>query len=126
VTTSPPLALIVEDQARLAEFYADALRIAGYVPAQVSDGRMAFDRACELLPRLILLDINLPYVAGTSIYAAMREDPRFTDTVIAVATANSIAAEELKPGLHEGDRLLTKPVNLQDLMKIAREVRATG
>ncbi|MBB2891353.1 ANTAR domain-containing response regulator [Flexivirga oryzae] len=59
--------LVAEDEAIIRLDLAEMLREAGYdVIAEVGDGRQAVDRARELRPDLVVLDVKMPVLDGIS------------------------------------------------------------
>lgn len=111
-----PLALIVEDDGRLATIFAEALRKADYDPEIVSDGRVAQARLREVIPTLILLDLHLPHISGNELLREIRADARFKESIIVLATADAIMAEELRA---EADLVLLKPISFNQLRDLA-------
>ena len=61
---SIPLALILEDDPKLAELYETVLKQCKYETKVIDSGREAQKSLETLSPALILLDIHLPYVSG--------------------------------------------------------------
>jgi DNA-binding response OmpR family regulator len=109
-------ALIIEDDGRLAAIFAEALRLAGYEPEIVNDGRIAQTRLQTLTPILILLDLHLPGVDGRTLLHEMRANERLQDCLIILATADAILAEELRA---EADLVLLKPISFSQLRDLA-------
>ncbi|RNI17283.1 ANTAR domain-containing response regulator [Flexivirga caeni] len=59
--------LVAEDEAIIRLDLAEMLRDAGFdVVAEVGDGRQAVDRALELQPDLVVLDVKMPVLDGIS------------------------------------------------------------
>ncbi|WP_446665089.1 ANTAR domain-containing response regulator [Flexivirga sp. B27] len=59
--------LVAEDEAIIRLDLAEMLREAGYdVVAEVGDGRQAVDRARELTPDLVVMDVKMPVLDGIS------------------------------------------------------------
>jgi len=59
--------LVAEDEAIIRLDLGEMLREAGYdVVAEVGDGRQAVDRARELRPDLVVLDVKMPVLDGIS------------------------------------------------------------
>lgn len=109
------LALIVEDNVELGTIYAAALEAANFDIEHVLDGRKALQRLDELIPTLIVLDMNLPHVSGHYIYKKVRSDARFGRTPIIIATANALIADALGNEIAAMDKLMIKPVSPSQL-----------
>ncbi len=67
VSSAPARVLIAEDEALIRLDLKEMLEEEGYeVVAEVGDGQQAVDRAMELVPDLVILDIQMPVLDGLS------------------------------------------------------------
>jgi two-component system, response regulator PdtaR len=67
VSSAPARVLIAEDEALIRLDLKEMLEEEGYeVVAEVGDGQQAVDRAAELAPDLVILDIQMPVLDGLS------------------------------------------------------------
>jgi two-component system, response regulator PdtaR len=67
VSSAPARVLIAEDEALIRLDLKEMLEEEGYeVVAEVGDGQQAVDRAAELSPDLVILDIQMPVLDGLS------------------------------------------------------------
>jgi two-component system cell cycle response regulator DivK len=110
------VALIIEDDERLAMIYAEALRSAGFEPEIIQDGRTAQTRLQEIIPTLILLDLHLPHISGDELLRQIRADARLQNSVVMLATADAIMAEGLRV---DSDLVLLKPISFIQLRDLA-------
>lgn len=69
---SGPKVVIVEDNQALAEIYKVRLEILGYKVYNAFDGEEALEIIQKEQPRLVLLDMMVPKIAGDQILATMR------------------------------------------------------
>lgn len=115
------VAFIIEDNIELGYIYAAALEMSNFRVERLIDGQSAVERLDIAVPDLIVLDMNLPYVSGQHIYQKLRRDPRFNNTPIIIATANSLLAETLSSQLTGQDCLLIKPVSPSKLRELTRQ-----
>jgi DNA-binding response OmpR family regulator len=69
---SPPKIVIVEDNESLADIYKTRLEMVGYKCFVAYDGEEALAMIQKELPRLVLLDLMVPKIAGDQILARMR------------------------------------------------------
>ena len=111
-----PFALIVEDHLASAEFFALALSESGFETEIIRSGQDAIGRLSEVVPDLIILDLNLPRVHGSEILNAVRRDERLADTRVIVATTHWQGAEEVE---QEADLVILKPVGFEQLRDLA-------
>lgn len=91
-----PLALILEDDSKLAELYETVLKQCNYETRVIDSGRDAQKSLETLSPALILLDIHLPYVSGMDLLKQIQADERFSKTATIVMTADLYTAKELE------------------------------
>jgi two-component system, cell cycle response regulator DivK len=111
-----PLALIIEDDPKLAVIFAKALEAAEFEPEVIGDGRAALTRLAEIIPSLVVLDLHLPHVSGVDILRQIRADTRFANTRVMIATADPLVAESLR---FEADMVLLKPISFHQLRNLA-------
>jgi len=115
-----PTAIVIEDDRTVANIYAEALRLAGYEPNIIFNGRDALTYLAEKMPHLILLDLHLPGVAGGDILQDIRADPRAAETTILIATADPILAEQYR---ELADLVLLKPISFGQLRDLTLRMR---
>jgi len=113
-----PLALIVEDDPYLNQVFALTLE-GSFDIETISDGFLAIQRVSEIVPRLIVLDINLPGASGAQVLDVIRADPRLSDTRVILATADPRQAELLRD---KADIILLKPISPTQLRELADRV----
>lgn len=121
-----PVAMIIEDDEKLATIFTAAIMEAGFTVHTVSKGDVALVELGVFQPRLVILDLHLPGVSGETILKAIREDPRLAKTRVIIATADAVRARMLED---EGDLVLVKPISylqLRDLAFRLVKTRITG
>jgi two-component system, OmpR family, copper resistance phosphate regulon response regulator CusR len=106
--------LIVEDEAKVANFVSKGLEEEGYGVDVAYDGR----RGLELLDAssydIVLLDLMIPEVDGLEVLKRMRA--RGLNTPVLIITAKS-SKEDVVKGLDTGsDDYLTKPFSFDELL----------
>lgn len=116
-------ALIIEDDDDLATIFAEAVRAAGYEPEIIRDGEVARTRLTETLPDVVVLDLHLPHVAGTSLLSQIRADPRLAEIRVVVATADPRMAEITRP---QADIVLIKPISFSLLRDLTVRLSASS
>ncbi len=117
-----PVALIIEDDDKLALIYAEALRRAQFEAVVVSDGAIALAQAAALSPALIILDLHLPHISGIQILHDLRQDERLAKTHVIVTTADALQAANVRD---KADLTLIKPVSFLQLRDEALRIRGT-
>ena len=80
-------------------------------------GGVALDLASQNRPDLILLDLNLPDMAGEAVLAELRASPTTCDIPVVILTADATqrrADQARAEGIHA---FLTKPIDVQGLLQ---------
>jgi two-component system cell cycle response regulator DivK len=116
---SPPLALILEDDPKLAELYDTVLKQCQYETKIIASGQEAQDSLKTITPGLILLDIHLPYISGMEILEQIKTDKRFKKTHVIVITADLYTAKDLSGKV---EYVLLKTHGITSLREIATRV----
>ncbi|GIK38749.1 MAG: hypothetical protein BroJett011_25820 [Chloroflexota bacterium] len=115
-----PMALVIEDDPKLAFIFAEALRSAEFETEILPDGRAGRDRLVDITPAVVVLDLHLPYLSGRELLYHIRADQRFVETRVILATADSVLAESLQ---EEADLVLLKPISPIQLRDLAKRLR---
>ena len=115
-----PLAMIVEDDPQLNKVFHLSLLPSFEVEA-VLDGDRALARLQEVLPDLIVLDLNLPGVSGRTVLETIRADERLARIPIIIATADALQADYVRS---DSDVILLKPISPMQLREIAERLYA--
>ncbi len=107
-------ALIVEDDATIAEFVARGLREAGFAVDVTSDGEEGLARALAGQPDVAVVDLMLPRRDGLAIIDELRRRGRTTPVLILSARRS---VDDRVRGLQAGgDDYLTKPFAFAELL----------
>lgn len=85
--------LLVEDHADTADPIAHALRRAGHRVVVVPDGREALAVVMASTPDVILLDLLMPNMDGTTFLSIIRNYLRLADVPVLIVTALARGAE---------------------------------
>src|SRR5437867_3903224 len=123
--------LVVDDDPDVARFVEVNLRSAGYEVTVASNGEEALERAVELRPDLVLLDVMMPKLDGFEVAQRLRRDSRTSSTSIIMLTAKALSSDKVL-GLSSGaDDYIIKPFDPIELLarvkgtlRRAREMRA--
>jgi DNA-binding response OmpR family regulator len=110
-----PLALIIEDDKNLSRIFSLALQ-ADFETEVISDGSTALFRIPNILPTLVVLDLNLPGLNGKAILSDIRADPRLAKTKVILCTADERQAELVR---EDADIVMLKPVSPGQLRQVA-------
>jgi two-component system, cell cycle response regulator DivK len=121
----PPLVLVVDDVAHGREIFAEYLEFRGFRVATAADGLEALDKAFELLPDVILMDLSLPQLDGWEATKRLKGDERTKTIPIIALTAHALASAHDKAMAAGCDSVVTKPCVPRDLeAEVRRQLAA--
>ena len=108
--------LVVEDEPDIAELIKRTLERAGDLQVDLAmTGEAAVDKAAELLPDAIILDLNLPRLDGLEVCRILRTREASATVPIIMLTARTSEAERIR-GLDVGaDDYVIKPFSPREL-----------
>ena len=75
------------------------------------DGQQTLDKARTFQPDLILLDVMMPKLSGFEVCKQIKEDPRFSRTMILMVTALSELGDIERAVAAGTDDFLSKPLH---------------
>jgi ABC-type sugar transport system substrate-binding protein/AraC-like DNA-binding protein/nitrogen-specific signal transduction histidine kinase/ActR/RegA family two-component response regulator len=105
--------LYIEDNRELLDFVS--LKLSTEYSIYTSDGINSIERALELIPDIIICDLNLPGKNGFEICEILKKDLRTSHIPVIILTASD-DPESYSKALESGaDIFLTKPFNLKSL-----------
>jgi len=105
--------LYIEDNKELLDFVSH--KFSAEYTFFASDGTNAIERAVELIPDIIICDLNLPDKNGFQICEILKKDLRTSHVPIIMLTASDDQDSYLKALESGADIFLTKPFNLKVL-----------
>ena len=109
--------LVVDDDLELLGLIGFALRQAGYLVLEASDGRAALATFAREQPDLVILDVNLPELSGFEVCRQIRAEAA---TLVMLLTVRSSEEDQVR-GLDGGaDDYLTKPFSPRTLLARVR------
>ena len=105
--------LIVDDEESIVEFIKMGLEAEGYIIHTAYDGIEAVEKAKEIKPHIIILDIMIPGING---YEACQEIKKYIKTSIIMLTAKDDIDDRVR-GLDLGaDDYMVKPFSFKELV----------
>jgi len=108
--------LLVDDEPDVLEFLGYNLKKAGYQVYSTQNGRDAIEKAKEIKPHLILLDVMMPEMDGIETCDKMRQNNDLQNTVIAFLTARGEDYSQIAGFEAGGDDYITKPIKPKVLL----------
>ena len=107
--------LIVEDNRNNCTLLRDILSYHGYETAVASDGIEGVAMARELMPDLILMDIQMPNMDGMTAGAILKGDPATSGLKIIALTSFAMRGDKDKFIASGFDGYLSKPISTRQL-----------
>jgi serine/threonine-protein kinase len=116
--------LIAEDNATFRELLRIGFEaeFAGAHLDCVADGRAALEAFDRAPPSVVILDLRMPHLGGLELTTLIRERDPLATIPILVLTASGGAEEWRQLSAQGADRLLMKPVNLEDIVSLVRRL----
>ncbi len=112
--------LIVEDNDLNLKLFRDLLNANGYDTVETKEGLEAIGLTRNLLPDLIIMDIQLPEVSGLDITRKIKSDNSMRHIPIIAVTAFAMKDDEdriLRAGC---EAYLSKPISIEHFMVTVR------
>jgi len=116
------MVLIADDDRDIVRFVEVNLRLEGFEVVTAHDGKDALNKALDLQPNLILLDVMMPGMDGFEVCTKLRAADRTSHIPVIMLTAKSLSADKVI-GLTAGaDDYIIKPF---DPMELVARVKTT-
>lgn len=110
--------LLVEDTEDNRQMMRRLLELSGYKVVEATNGKEAIEAASRLQPRIILMDLSLPFVDGLAATRCIRVLPGLEKVPIVAVSAHDTAdfhSEALAAGC---DAYITKPIDYSELEEL--------
>jgi len=116
-TRGVPLVMVVDDSVTMRKVTGRVLERHNFEVATARDGIDALERMVDVVPDLMLLDIEMPRMDGYELATAMKQDPRLRDVPIIMITSRT-GEKHRQRALDIGvQRYLGKPYQEPELMR---------
>jgi CheY-like chemotaxis protein len=107
--------LIVEDNENNRSLLEDILSLLGYEITVATDGQEGVALARRLMPDLILMDIQMPFMDGLTAGRILKGDPATSGLKIIALTSFAIPGDQEKFMAAGFDGYLSNPINTREL-----------
>lgn len=118
--SSPPVALVVEDNEVNQLLTAAVLEREGFVVDLAADSVQALEQLRARTPDVILMDVQLPGLDGLSLTRQIKADPATSRITIVALTAHAMAGDREQTLAAGCAGYISKPI---DTRTFARQVR---
>ena len=117
--------LVVDDEANIVELLSVSLKFQGFEVHTASSGPAALDRAREVRPDAVILDVMMPGMDGFGVLRRLRADG--IDAPALFLTARDSLQDKIAGLTLGGDDYVTKPFSLEEVVARLRVIlRRTG
>jgi two-component system cell cycle response regulator DivK len=113
--------LYVEDNEANRMIVRDLLKRTQYQLIEAIDGEAGVAKAIEVLPDLILMDIQLPKISGLEAIRRIRAQQATAATPIIAITSFALSGDDQKAKEAGATAYLAKPYSPFDLLKLIRQ-----
>ena len=119
---SEPLILVAEDERDIRDLIVFTLQISGFQVVDVPNGEEAVNKATEILPDLILMDVRMPKMTGYEACDALKRQESTQDIPVIFLSAKGQEAE-INTGLKMGaEEYLLKPFAPDELSERVNQI----
>lgn len=113
---SDPLILVAEDERDIRELIVFSLQLNGFNVVEVPNGKEAVDKAQEIKPDIILMDVRMPIMTGYEACKVLKAEEKTKEIPIVFLSAKGQEAE-VSTGLELGaEEYFLKPFAPDELI----------
>ena len=105
--------LVIEDNIRLADTIADALRCENYIVDIANDGVQGYEDAASGIYDMLILDLMLPKMNGYEVLSTLRREGN--DIPVLILSARMELDDKVQGFAVGTDDYVTKPFEIQEL-----------
>lgn len=113
--------LVVDDNSQNLKLVRVLLSTEGYDVRTAVDAEEALGKLEQFMPRLILMDLQLPGMDGLELTRKLKADPVRRDIAIIAVTAYAMKGDEEKARAAGCDGYVAKPIDIETLPRMVRE-----
>lgn len=109
---NPPLLLIVDDDKDFQEVLVTKFKASGFDIVEANDGEEGVQKAKEVLPDLILMDVKMPKMDGVTAMLKLKED----DTTKKIKVILLTAFGDPQPEIYGNDKRFAKELGAYEYL----------
>jgi len=113
--------LLVEDNNNESSLLAEVLRLSGVDVQIACNGLEAIKKLNQRIPKVVLLDMQMPKCDGPTMIKKIRSNPLFNKIAIYAVTGSSATDIEIRHGKLDILRWFQKPVQAGELVQAIRD-----
>lgn len=120
-SAAPPTIVLVDDDTDAREIFAELLELEGYRVMTAHNGADALIKLTQTpLPRLIILDLNMPELSGPDFVHILLQDPTFGAVPVLVVSGSTTGRQQA--ALLGADAFMEKPLQPAQLLEQVRKL----
>ena len=120
----PSRVLVVDDEAVIRQLIVINLELEGFEVHQAVDGLDALEKARELDPDVVTLDVMMPGLDGFAAARRLRADPATSRARIVLISARTRPADVDRGREAGADAYVTKPFDPDEVVETVRRLAA--
>ena len=117
---SEPHVLVVDDDPLIVRLLELNFRLAGFKVSTATRGDRAVERAIEVAPDAIVLDVTMPGIDGYEVCRRLRDEHGLAHVPVVLLTAHSNDDAQMRAGLLGVAGYVTKPFDPEELVARVR------
>jgi len=114
--------LIIEDNDKNMKLARDVLKAKGYATLEAVTGEEGVKLAKEMLPDLVLMDIQLPGINGIEAFRQIRADAKTARIPVIALTASVTPTDRSEINAAGFDAFIGKPISLKEFVETVRRL----
>ena len=123
--------LIVDDELDQRIYVATLFKTSGYTVIVTKNGNEGLQKAKELRPDLIILDVMMPEVGGVDMYRKLKSDSALRDIPVIMLTGVGeksfshylkMLNIQIKESIPEPDAYMEKPLDHEKMLELAEQL----
>jgi DNA-binding response OmpR family regulator len=117
-----PTILLVDDQPQITKILNDVLSKKGFTIAMAFNGEVAYQKALELKPNLIIMDIMMPVLSGFDAARKIKSHDELKGIPIIFLTAKGQDSDKEEADALGAVGFVTKPFSPKFLLGLVEEI----
>jgi len=123
--------LIVDDELDVRIYVRTLFETSGYAPVVTRNGKEGLEKAKEISPDLIILDVMMPEAGGVSMYRKLKTDQELKDIPVIMLTGIGeksfshylkMLNFKVKDPIPQPDAHMEKPLDHEKLLELAKKI----
>ena len=123
--------LIVDDELDVRIYVRTLFETSGYAPIVTRNGKEGLEKAKELSPDLIILDVMMPEAGGVTMYRELKTDQELKDIPVIMLTGVGeksfshylkMLNIKVKDPIPHPDAHMEKPLDHEKLLELAKKI----